>query len=57
MFTSKFYRPETDVILNPFDARCANWDVWCDAKDAPHFENMAAALIPHGARKRESVSR
>lgn len=49
VFTSKFYRPETDVILNPFDARCANWDVWCDAKDAPDFENMAAALIPqHG---------
>ena len=49
VFTSKFYRPETDIILNPFDARCANWDVWCDAKDAPDFENMAAALIPqHG---------
>ncbi|MFS1963304.1 type IV secretion system DNA-binding domain-containing protein [Vibrio lentus] len=40
VFTSKFYRPETDVILNPFDARCANWDVWCDAKDAPDFEIM-----------------
>ncbi|MCG9727497.1 type IV conjugative transfer system coupling protein TraD [Vibrio brasiliensis] len=49
VFTSKFYNPDTDVILNPFDQRCANWDVWCDAKDAPDFENMAAALIPqHG---------
>ncbi|MGR5406497.1 type IV conjugative transfer system coupling protein TraD [Vibrio mediterranei] len=49
VFTSKFYNSETDVILNPFDNRCANWDVWCDAFDAPDFENMAAALIPqHG---------
>lgn len=49
VFTSKFYNPDTDVILNPFDNRCANWDVWCDAKEAPDFENMAAALIPqHG---------
>ncbi|HDM8209284.1 TPA: type IV conjugative transfer system coupling protein TraD [Vibrio campbellii] len=49
VFVSKFYNPETDIILNPFDKRCANWDVWCDAKEAPDFENMAAALIPqHG---------
>lgn len=49
VFTSKFYNPTTDVILNPFDKRCANWDVWCDALEAPDFENMAAALIPqHG---------
>jgi len=48
-FVGKFYHPETDTILNPFDARCANWDIWCDAKEAPDFENMAAALIPqHG---------
>ncbi|HDY8233198.1 TPA: type IV conjugative transfer system coupling protein TraD [Vibrio vulnificus] len=48
-FTSKFYNPATDVLLNPFDKRCANWDVWSDAIEAPDFENMAAALIPqHG---------
>lgn len=48
-FVSKFYDPDQDVILNPFDERCANWNVWCDAKEAPDYENMAAALIPqHG---------
>ncbi len=48
-FVSKFYNPETDIILNAFDERCAYWDVWCDAKDATDFENMSAALIPmHG---------
>jgi type IV conjugative transfer system coupling protein TraD len=48
-FVSKFYDPKQDIILNPFDKRCANWNVWCDAKEAPDFESMAAALIPqHG---------
>lgn len=48
-FTSKFYNPATDILLNPFDKRCANWDVWSDAFEAPDFENIAAALIPqHG---------
>lgn len=48
-FVSKFYDPHKDVILNPFDERCAAWDIWSDAKDAPDFESLAAALIPqHG---------
>lgn len=48
-FVGSFYNPETDHILNPFDARCANWNVWMDAKEAPDYDNMANALIPqHG---------
>jgi len=48
-FVGKFYDPSQDTILNPFDERCADWDIWCDAKEAPDFENMANALIPqHG---------
>ena len=48
-FVSKFYTPETDIILNPFDERCAFWDIWCDAVEPSDFENMASALIPqHG---------
>ncbi len=45
-FVSKFYNPDANVIFNPFDERCAHWNIWCDAKDVPDFENMAAALIP-----------
>ncbi|WP_425667769.1 type IV conjugative transfer system coupling protein TraD (plasmid) [Vibrio tubiashii] len=46
---SKFYDESQDTILNPFDERCPDWDIWCDAKEAPDFENMANALIPqHG---------
>ncbi|GAB6264313.1 type IV conjugative transfer system coupling protein TraD [Photobacterium sp. R1] len=48
-FVSKFYNSDTDVILNPFDERCAYWDTWCDALEPSDFENMASALIPmHG---------
>ena len=35
-----------DVLLNPFDERCANWDIWTEAKTEPDFENMAESLIP-----------
>lgn len=48
-YVGKFYRAETDFLMNPFDERCVNWDVWCDAVADTDFENMASALIPmHG---------
>jgi type IV conjugative transfer system coupling protein TraD len=49
VFTSSYYNYKTDVILNPFDTRCAGWDLWAEAKTEPDFENIAASLIPmHG---------
>lgn len=48
-YTSHFYNEGHDVILNPFDARCANWDMWGDAPRDSDFTNMAESLIPlHG---------
>ena len=48
-FTSKFYLPDHDVILNPFDTRCASWDLWTEATTEPDFENIAESIIPkHG---------
>ena len=49
VFTSLFFNDKTDVILNPFDQRCAHWDLWSEAKTEPDFENIAESLIPeHG---------
>jgi Type IV secretion-system coupling protein DNA-binding domain. len=49
VYTSTFYRDNQDKILNPFDARCENWDLWYEARTATDFENMAESLIPmHG---------
>lgn len=48
-FIPKYYRQELDVILNPFDNRCPNWDLWREAPRDSDLENMAESLIPmHG---------
>ncbi len=49
IFTGLFYKEKNDIILNPFDQRCAHWDLWAEAKTEPDFENIAESLIPmHG---------
>lgn len=49
VYTSTFYRKDRDRILNPFDKRCENWNLWHEARTATDFENMAESLIPmHG---------
>lgn len=45
-FVGKTFRAESDILLNPFDERCAFWDIWQDAETASDFENIANALIP-----------
>ncbi|WP_131751138.1 MULTISPECIES: type IV conjugative transfer system coupling protein TraD [Legionella] len=48
-FISTFYRDDEDIILNPFDSRCPNWDLWREAPKDSDLENMAESLIPmHG---------
>lgn len=48
-FTQSYFRNDFDVLLNPFDTRCANWDLWLEAPKDELLENMAESLIPmHG---------
>lgn len=48
-FIPHYYNHDTDVVLNPFDLRCPNWDMWLEAPRDSDFENMAESLIPmHG---------
>ncbi|HHF7375963.1 MULTISPECIES: type IV conjugative transfer system coupling protein TraD [Legionellaceae] len=48
-FISHYFQEECDVVLNPFDVRCPNWDMWAEAPRDSDFENMAESLIPmHG---------
>lgn len=48
-FTENYFQDSSDVLLNPFDARCANWDLWAEAPRDELLENMAESLIPmHG---------
>jgi type IV conjugative transfer system coupling protein TraD len=45
-FTETFFKEGEDILLNPFDKRCANWNLWAEAKTLPEFESMAEAMIP-----------
>ena len=45
-FTPIYYRENKDILLNPFDQRCANWDLWTEAHTDSDFENVAESLIP-----------
>ncbi|HBD7476118.1 TPA: type IV conjugative transfer system coupling protein TraD [Legionella pneumophila] len=48
-FVPHYYDAAKDVILNPFDMRCPNWDLWAEAPRDSDLENMAESLIPmHG---------
>ncbi|EQA15459.1 type IV conjugative transfer system coupling protein TraD [Glaesserella parasuis] len=45
-FIPIFYREGKDVILNPMDERCPNWDLWAECQDKADFENFAQPLLP-----------
>jgi type IV secretory pathway TraG/TraD family ATPase VirD4 len=46
-FLSRFYdRDRGDVILNPFDARSAKWDLFSELKNPYDVDQMARAFIP-----------
>ncbi|PIJ50042.1 type IV conjugative transfer system coupling protein TraD [Erwinia sp. OLTSP20] len=45
-FIPLFFRQDKDKILNPFDARCAPWDLWAECQTVTDFENFATTLLP-----------
>lgn len=45
-FTKIFYREGHDIILNPNDARSANWTVWSEGCDQMQYRTISKALIP-----------
>lgn len=44
-----FYDPETDIIINPFDARSKIWSPFFEAKDPAAIAQLAEVLIPQRA--------
>ncbi|MBY0281117.1 MAG: type IV secretion system DNA-binding domain-containing protein [Alphaproteobacteria bacterium] len=46
-FVSRYYNPETDTLLNPFDERSQNWSFWSDCEFSFHYDALAAAFIPN----------
>jgi type IV secretory pathway TraG/TraD family ATPase VirD4 len=46
-YLSRFYDPKRgDVILNPFDARSAKWNLFAELKNAYDIDELAQAFIP-----------
>lgn len=46
VFVEKFYNPQTDILLNPLDARSKNWDIWQECQNDLHIDELATSLIP-----------
>ncbi|WP_031571787.1 type IV secretion system DNA-binding domain-containing protein [Acidithiobacillus thiooxidans] len=44
-FTSLFYRPGKDVLLNPLDQRGARWNPWLDAESF-EYAALAKSFVP-----------
>jgi type IV conjugative transfer system coupling protein TraD len=47
-FVEEFYDESIDIILNPMDRRCANWDMWAECPTLPDLEAVTETLIPMG---------
>lgn len=45
-FTQEFYREGKDIILNPFDDRSPQWNVWNEVEEDHHIDSIGDALIP-----------
>ena len=46
-YLSRFYNPKRgDVILNPFDARSAKWNLFAELKNPYDVDELAQAFIP-----------
>lgn len=45
-FMPFYFQAHQDKVLNPFDIRCSNWDLWQEAPRDSDLENMAESLIP-----------
>jgi type IV conjugative transfer system coupling protein TraD len=45
-FVEKFFRPGVDTLLNPLDARTAQWSPWVDVPRDYHYDQIAESTIP-----------
>ncbi len=54
-YVRKFYNPQKDIILNPFDQRGSNWDIFHEAKSMSDFDLIAASLIEQPANSTDPI--
>jgi len=44
-YIQRYYRKGIDIILNPFDARSANWNIWNELKSDTDYDLFATGCI------------
>jgi type IV conjugative transfer system coupling protein TraD len=49
-FVERFFRPERDILLNPFDTRSSRWSPWVDATHDYHYDQIAESVVPDIAK-------
>lgn len=57
-YVARYYRPERgDLILNPFDARCARWDPFDDVRSPSDADRLAGFIVakPAGSGSGDDV--
>lgn len=45
-YVERYYRPNQDLILNPFDSRGLPWHPWVECQDIFDYEALAESFIP-----------
>ena len=43
---TRYYRPEQDIIINPYDTRSHRWDFWGEVADPSSLEVITNSLFP-----------
>lgn len=45
-FVTRFFDEEKDLLLNPFDKRTQNWNLWSECNEDYEFDEFAESFIP-----------
>lgn len=56
-FVARFFRPDKDVILNPFCSHSASWHPWAECRDAFDYDALAESFIPQSTQDHENYWR
>lgn len=54
-FTRNFFRPGIDVLLNPIDARCADWSIFTDLKKISDPAMVSTFFVPENKHSNDPI--
>lgn len=56
-FIDRYYDPNKDILLNPFDPRSATWHPWAECETQSDYASIAESFIPHSHAENENYWR